>query len=173
MRGSEFVFDSVDLLYYNFCKISLKRGGSYIDSPEWLKNKKKATTNTKNNDKCFQYALTVALNYQKNKNNPEGILKIRPFIDQYNWKEINLQSHQKDWKKFELNNKSIVLNTLFVPYNTEETRHAYKSKYNLKHENQVILSMITDGENSIILLSKNCLHYLEEQIQNVLETFIV
>ena len=40
MRGSEFVFDSVDLLHYNFCKISLKRGGSYIDSPEWLKNKK-------------------------------------------------------------------------------------------------------------------------------------
>ena len=41
MRGSEFVFDSVDLLHYNFCKISLKRGGSYIDSLEWLKNKKK------------------------------------------------------------------------------------------------------------------------------------
>ena len=31
-------------------------------------------------------------------------------------------------------------------------RHAYKSKYNLTHENQVILSMITDGEKCIILL---------------------
>ena len=44
MRGSEFIFDSVDALYYDLNKISLSRGGSYIDSSEWLKNKK-ATIN--------------------------------------------------------------------------------------------------------------------------------
>ena len=38
MRGSKFVFDSIDLLYYHLQKIGLKRGRSYIDSPEWLKN---------------------------------------------------------------------------------------------------------------------------------------
>ena len=38
MGGSEFNFDSTDLLYYHLQKISLKRGGSYIDSPERLKN---------------------------------------------------------------------------------------------------------------------------------------
>ena len=71
ITGSKFNFDSVDLLYYRLQKISLKRGGSYIDSPEWLKNKK-ATINPKNNDdNCFQYALTVALNHQ----NIENILK--------------------------------------------------------------------------------------------------
>ena len=37
-------------------------------------------------------------------------------------------------------------NILYVPYNTEKIRQAYKSKYNLTHENQVILLMITDGE---------------------------
>ena len=46
MRESEFVFDNVDLLYYKFHKISLNRGGSSIDSPKWLKNKK-ATINPK------------------------------------------------------------------------------------------------------------------------------
>ena len=48
------------------------RGGSYIDSPDWIKNKK-ATLNTinKNNNKFFQYAVTVALNYEKSR----GILK--------------------------------------------------------------------------------------------------
>ena len=40
MRKSEFVYDSIDLLYYHLQKIGLKKGGSYIDSPEWLKNKK-------------------------------------------------------------------------------------------------------------------------------------
>ena len=48
MRGSEFLFDGVDALYYDFNKVSLSRGESYIDSPEWLKNKK-ATINPKNN----------------------------------------------------------------------------------------------------------------------------
>ena len=38
MRGNEFVLDSADLLYYHLHKISLKRGKSYIDSHEWLKN---------------------------------------------------------------------------------------------------------------------------------------
>ena len=41
MRGSEFIFDSVDLLNYNLQKINLNRkGSSYIDSPKWLKLKK-------------------------------------------------------------------------------------------------------------------------------------
>ena len=96
MRGNGFIFDSVDSLYYNLNKISLSKGGSYIDSPKWLKNKK-ATINLKNNDdKCFHYPSTVALNYQNIKNNPERISKTKPFIDQCNWKEINFPSHCKD-----------------------------------------------------------------------------
>ena len=40
MRGSDFAFDGGNVLYYDFNKISISRGGSYIDSPKWLKNKK-------------------------------------------------------------------------------------------------------------------------------------
>ena len=47
MRVSEFVYDGVDVLYYNLNKVSLSRGGSCIDSPKWLKNKK-ATINPQN-----------------------------------------------------------------------------------------------------------------------------
>ena len=72
---------------------------------------------------------------KKVKNNQERISKIKPFIDQYNWKEINFPSHKKEWKKFESNNKSIALNILYVPYYTEKIRHAYKSKHNLEREN--------------------------------------
>ena len=118
----------------------------YIHSPKWLKNKK-ATINPKNmDDKCFQFALTVALNYEQIKSHPERISKFKPFINEYDWKEINFPSHKKDWKNFESNNRSSVLNISYVPYNTEEIRHAYKSKYNLNCENQVILLMITDSE---------------------------
>ena len=34
MKWSNFVFDSIDLLYYKLHKVSLNRGGSYIDSPD-------------------------------------------------------------------------------------------------------------------------------------------
>ena len=118
-------------MYYNLNKASLSRGGSYIDSPKWLKNKT-ATINPKNNDdKCFQYALTVALNYEQTKDYPERISKIKLFIDKYNCKEIYFPSHKKDWKKSESNNKSIALNILYVPHNTEKIRHGYKSTRNL------------------------------------------
>ena len=77
MRGSDFEFDGVNVLYYDFSKISLNRGGSYIDSPKWLKNKK-STINPKNNDyKCFQYAVTLALNLDNIDNHPERISKIK------------------------------------------------------------------------------------------------
>ena len=61
MKGSDFEFDGVNFLYYDFNKISINRGGSYIDSPKWLKDKK-STINPKNYDyKCFQYALKLNL----------------------------------------------------------------------------------------------------------------
>ena len=34
MRGSEIVFDSVNALFYDFNKMCLSRGKSYIDSPK-------------------------------------------------------------------------------------------------------------------------------------------
>ena len=73
MKGSDFEFDGVNFLYYDFNKTSINRGGSYIDSPKWLKNKK-STIHPKNNDyKCFQYAVTLALNLDKINSHSERI----------------------------------------------------------------------------------------------------
>ena len=44
MKGSEFVFDYARLFYYKCHKINPSHVGSYIDSPDWIKNKK-ATIN--------------------------------------------------------------------------------------------------------------------------------
>ena len=65
MKGNESIFDNVDLLYNKLNKKNLNRGGSFILFPEISKNTK-ATLNPKNNDdKCFLYALLVALNYDE------------------------------------------------------------------------------------------------------------
>ena len=45
MRGSSFTFDRIDLLEYHFHKISLNRGSSYIESPEWIQKKGVAICN--------------------------------------------------------------------------------------------------------------------------------
>ena len=62
MKGSEFAFDYVYLLYYKCHKINSNRSGSYKDSPDWIKNKK-ATINpiNKKDSKCFQYVVAVEL----------------------------------------------------------------------------------------------------------------
>ena len=161
MKGSDFEFDGVNFLYYDFNKISINRGGSYIDSPQWLKNKKSTINPINNVYKCFQYAVTLALNLDKIRKNPQRISKIKPFIDQYNWKDIDFPATSKDWKKFELNN-AIALNILYVPHNTRKIHVAYKSKHNLTRENQIILLMITDGEKWHHLTVKTYLDYLEE-----------
>ena len=154
MKGSDFEFDGVNFLYYDFNKISINRGGSYIDSPQWLKNKKSTINPINNNYKCFQYAVTFALNLDKIRKNPQRISKIKPFIDQYNWKDIDFPATSKDWKKIELNNE-IALSILYVSDNTRKIHVAYKSKHNLTHENQIILLMITDGEKWHYLTVKN------------------
>ena len=115
MRGSKFEFDGVKFLYYDFNKTSINRGGSYIDSPKWLKDKK-STINPKNNDdKCFQYAVTLALNLDKIKKTHKEYLKLNPLSTL--WEDIDFPSTSKDWKKFECNNE-VALNILYVPYNS-------------------------------------------------------
>ena len=64
MKGSDLIFDSSQLMYYKCYRANFIRGGSCIDSQDWIK-KKKAAKNPKNpDDKCFQYSATVALNYE-------------------------------------------------------------------------------------------------------------
>ena len=97
MKGSSYIFERIGLLEYRLHKISLNRGSSYINSPEWIKNKG-VTINPKNikNHMCFQYAITAALNYQNIDCHLERISKIKPFINNYNWKDIEFPSYSKD-----------------------------------------------------------------------------
>ena len=89
MKGLDFEFDGVNFLYYDFNKVSINRRGSYTNSPKWLKDKN-STINPINKDyKCFQYVVTLTLNLDKIRKNPRGISKIKLFIGQYNWRDID------------------------------------------------------------------------------------
>ena len=65
IKGSDFVSECVRL-YLKCHKINFKRGGSNINSAYWIKSEKaKISPINKNDNKCFQYAVTVALNQEK------------------------------------------------------------------------------------------------------------
>ena len=97
MKGSDFIFNGINYLYYDLNRITISKGGSYTESTKWLKDKK-CCINQKNNDKkCFQYAATLELNFINIDKDPQRISKIRPFINDYNWKDINFPAAKKDW----------------------------------------------------------------------------
>ena len=65
IKSSEFISDYVHLWCYKCHKINPNHRGLYIDSPDWKKSKR-GTINpiNKKDNKCFQYAVTIALNYE-------------------------------------------------------------------------------------------------------------
>ena len=84
-------------MYYGCHKVNFRRGGSYIDSPDWIK-KKKSNNKSERCRQYFQYVVTVVLNYGENESHPERVSNTRPFINKYKWKGINYASKIDDWK---------------------------------------------------------------------------
>ena len=116
IKGSDFLFESVELIDYKRHRVSLRRGGSYVKSPEQLANKK-ATINQKNtnDDECLQWSTISALNYGEiMKKEFENIFKKIKHGDK------NFSSQKRDWRNFEQNNESLALNVLFSTQNSEE-----------------------------------------------------
>ena len=98
-----------------------------------MDKKEKATINPKYaDDKCFQYAVTAALNYEEIDLRPERVPNIKLFINKYNWKGINYPSKIDEWKKFEKNNPTIALFIFYIK--EKEMCPAYISKINLNCE---------------------------------------
>ena len=154
-KGSKFIPDSVELLYYHFQRIDIRRAESYIMSPDWIASKK-AAINPKNekDNECFKWSIMAGLSYNKIK---EKELKT---IEKFKRVDKDFSSHQKDWEKFEQENNSIALNVLFVSQNSEEIKLAYKSSCN-KRKNQVILVMINGEANN------NCYYFAVKNLSEL------
>ena len=92
MNCCEFVQSYVQLMYNKCHKINPYRGGSYVDSPDWIKNKKTTTYPINKKDKkCFQCATTVALNYDDIRKQVQ-----KCFTNKYKWEGKNFLSEKGD-----------------------------------------------------------------------------
>ena len=66
---------------------------------------------------------------------------------------MDFLSYQIDWEELQQENTSVALNILFLSRNSEEVKLAYKSIYN-KRKNQVILLVINDEAMSLFCCKK-------------------
>ena len=71
MKESEFIFDSFQLMHCKCHRINFRHGGSYIDSPDWIKKKK---------------AMSSILNYGEIETHLERVSNTKLFINKYTWK---------------------------------------------------------------------------------------
>ena len=86
----------VHLLHYKCYKINPNCGESYRNSFDWIKTKRPIMNPiNKNDNKCFQYTVTVVLNYEEIGQRSERIKKIKSFINKYNWEGTNSPSKKK------------------------------------------------------------------------------
>ena len=91
----------------------MNHSGSYIDSLDWLKNKKATIIPINVVNKYFQYATTVALNNSEIRKNSQRYQKLSLII-KYNWKRINYPLGNNDWKTYGNNNPAIAINLWYM-----------------------------------------------------------
>ena len=91
-----------------------------------------ATVNPVNDNKCFQYTETVALNHEETGTHFQKISKIELSMYKYNRIGINYLSEKNVWKNFEKNDPTIALNKLHVK--KMNNYPSYISKHNLNCE---------------------------------------
>ena len=122
-------------MYYKCQKINFKRGCSYIYSEDCIEKKKATVNPRKKDDKCFQYATTVALNYGEIESHPERVSNIILFVKKHNWDGTKYSPKIDDWKMFEKNNPTILY-----------FNRAFISKVKSDCKKQIILLMIPNEE---------------------------
>ena len=99
-------------MYYKCHKINSNRGGSYIDSLDWIKEKAAINQINEKFDKCFP--MFFMLNHKEIKNDLQRLTKIKTFINKYNWERINFPSEKHDWKIFLKNNVTVAFNVFML-----------------------------------------------------------
>ena len=125
----------------------LTRGSSYTELPKCLKSKKAMINPQSKDEERFKWAVIEALHHQKIKHHPDRISLLRPYENQYTWKELEFPVSIKKIDKFEKNNPDIAVNVLFSDKKNQNIYTARRSGCNVKCKKQVNLLMIVDREN--------------------------
>ena len=149
---SSYIFERIEGFSIHFHKIDLKRGSSFIPTPDWIKTEK-ATINPKNkNDNyCFAYATAIAIYHNEIGNHLDRISSnLLECTTKLDWEGLDFPVSTPDYKRFEKNNEDIALNILYVPFvdqnDDKNINPEYISEYNFTRKIQVVLLKISNGK---------------------------
>ena len=108
--NSRFRFDAVLFLDFNFSRLNLTRGSSYLTPPDWIA-KKKAIINPHNDDEeCFKWAVIAELEIGKNR---QHVSNLRKFEKNYNWSGLEFPAAINKIDVFEKKN-DVSVNVLAI-----------------------------------------------------------
>ena len=143
-KESGWTLKRIDCLRININKYTLLRGSSYINLPQWIKNKK-ACINIKNSDnKCFKYSVLCALKTPET--HVDRVSNYMDYDDLLNFKGIEFPVKIQDIPKFEIQNKINI--TVFC----HEGVYFYPLYHNKNQEYETNIDLLYFG-------NKNTSHY--------------
>ena len=162
-EGSAWTISAIESIVIHTAKWDPLNAGSYIDLPEFLKNKK-AIINMQNQDeKCFMWCVLRAL-YPKD-NHPERIdNNLKSKQDTLNMQGIRYPVNFRDIDRFESQNPNISISVM--GYNKDERVYPLKISKYTGCEHDIILLLLKDGEKSHYCLVKNMSALIASQINN-------
>ena len=162
-EGSGWVFMAVEKIVLHTTRWDPINAGSYIDLPEFLKNKK-AIINMKNEDnECLKWCILRALNPKDN--HPERIDNdLKSKQDTLNMKGNKYPVDFRGIDRFESQNPNISISV--IGYNQDERVYPLKISKFTGCEHDIILLLLKDGENSHYCLVKNMSALIASQINN-------
>ena len=120
---------------------SNKKESTFVKTPEFFKTKKSNTNPHNNDNKSFQYSITLSLYHEKIGKNYNRVPNIKPYINNFNWENIHFPLIQQDYQNFEMNSASIAL-TILTMNDQKEISYLCESQHNKTREKQVNLLLL-------------------------------
>ena len=121
--------------------ISNNKNSDFVKTPEFLKSKRAIQNPRNNDDKSFQYSITLSSYHEQIGKNYNRVPNIKPYVNNFNWEEFNFPPTHQDYGNIEINNNSIALNILQIN-DQEEINYLYKSKLSDTRKNKVNLLLL-------------------------------
>ena len=150
----DFTIDKILHIEVDFNKLKLTRGSSYLPLPKNFSGKF-SVINPKNEDdeECFRWAVTAALNYNEIKKDPQRITNLKKHVDKYNWDGLSFPMALNKIDLFERRNPDIAVHVLTKDV-IEGVYMCRKSKH-LDRKHNVILFLLCEEEKRHYIAVKN------------------
>ena len=162
-EGSGWTLTVIESIVLHTANWDPLNAGSYMELPEYLKNKK-AIINMKNqDDKCFMWCVLRALN-PKDKNAERVDKDLISKQDTLNMKGIKYPVSLRDIDRFDSLNPTISITVL--GYDEKEKVYPLRVSEYTGCEHDITLMLIKDGENSHYCLVNNISALLASQLNN-------